>query len=75
MTFTELAKEEAAKLGVILDDSAADFILWERTPFPLVTGEEELRRHVYAEVKEHWMNYKPKETGPTAWEKVLKDDE
>jgi hypothetical protein len=35
MTWLELAKEEASKAGLIIDDEAADYILWEYTGFPI----------------------------------------
>ncbi len=74
MTYIELAQEEAAKLGVILTDEAADFLLWEQTAFPCI-GEEELRRQVqHAIAHEGWKNFKKKRTGPTAWDKIGGDE-
>jgi hypothetical protein len=69
ITWRQLAQEEAQKLGVVLDDDAADFILWERTPFPLI-GPDELRRAIAIEIEAHWKHYKPKTEGPTVWEKL-----
>lgn len=73
VTWRQLAQEEAQKLGVILDDDAADFILWERTAFPMIDPEE-LRRAVAMEIEANWKHYKPKTEGPTAWDKLVEDE-
>jgi hypothetical protein len=73
-TWIQLAKEEALKAGVIIEDEAADFILWERTAFPFI-GPDELRRAIAIEIETHWKNYKPKTVeSPTAWAKLDKDE-
>jgi hypothetical protein len=73
VTWLELAKEEAAKVGVILTDDAADFILWERTAFPMI-GPDECRRQIAEEIEANWRNFDPKTSGPTFWDKLGSED-
>ena len=42
MTFIEFAQSVIPGIS----EAEADFILWERTPFPLVQGSEDLRPHL-----------------------------
>lgn len=74
MTWLELAKEEAARLGVILTDEQADFVLWEQTAFPCTMDPDFIRRQVAEFIEKHGRSFDPKTTGPTAWDK-LGDDE
>ena len=75
MTYRELVFEEALKMGIVgLNDESADFILWERTAFPLL-DESALRREVALELK-NWTNTgKIKTEGPTVWDKLNSDEE
>jgi hypothetical protein len=76
MTYRELVFEEALKLGIVgLNDESADFILWERTAFPLL-GEEELRREVSLELSNGgWKGGgRVKTKGPTAWDKIAAEE-
>jgi len=77
MTYQELVFEEAVKLGIVgLTNESADFILWERTAFPLI-GEEELRREVSLELSSGgWLGKNVVKTeGPTAWDKIASEEE
>lgn len=73
MTWIELAKEEAARLGVVITDEQADFILWEQTAFPLI-GPDETRRQVAEFIEKYGKNFGPKTEGPTSWDKVKEDE-
>jgi hypothetical protein len=73
MTWLELAKEEAAKLGVILTDKQADYILWEETAFPF-ENPDGIRRQVAEFIEKYGKNFDPKVQGPTSWDKVNKDE-
>ena len=77
MTYRELVFEEALKMGIVgLNDESADFILWERTAFPLL-DEPELRREVALELTNGgWLNRgRVKTEGPTAWDKLVSEEE
>ncbi len=74
LTWLELAKEEAAKQGVVIDDRIADYILWEETAFPF-DNPDAIRRQVADFISKHGKTFKPKETGPTAWDKLASEDE
>lgn len=74
MTWLELAKEEAARLGVILTDKTADYLLWEFTAFPFAEPDA-IRRQIAEEIETNWKNYEPKVDGPTVWDKVGSEKE
>jgi hypothetical protein len=73
MTWLELAKEEAARLGVIIDDKLAEYILWEETAFPF-DDPDNIRRQVAEFITAYGKNFEPKVQGPTAWDKLDKDE-
>jgi hypothetical protein len=74
MTWIELAKEEAARLGVIITDEIADYILWEETAFPF-DGPDQIRRQVAEFIEKHGKNFEPKTEGPTVWNKLDESDD
>jgi hypothetical protein len=73
ITWLELAKAEALRLGVILTDKDADWILWEETSFPF-DEPDEIRRQVVDFIEKHGKSFKPKTAGPTAWDKLEGDE-
>lgn len=73
MTWLELAKEEAARLGVVLTDKQADYILWEETAFPFDVPDA-IRRQVAEFIEKHVLSFGPKTEGPTAWDKLDKEE-
>lgn len=77
LTAIQLAQEEGAKLGLSLSDEAADYILWEKTRFPMYENIDELREQVRDGIMEDiddWRLGRPPKTGPTAWDKIGSED-
>lgn len=77
MTWLQLAKEEGLKLGIHLDDKAADYILWEFTAFPH-GGHDYIRGQVADALNKNLVAMQthyppPLSTGPTRFERL--DDE
>lgn len=73
-TALEVAQDEARKLGIELPNDIADYILWELTPFPLVSGEPDIREAVKKALEENigvWRReYPPPQVGKPRLERI-----